>query len=523
MNLRNTRRAGAAAGAFVLVLAIGVGTAAAAGPRAGAGRGGVGGAVCPVPNPVTATVSLTAAQASALAGMAEEEKLARDLYAAFAARYPTRVWSSIGAAESTHLAAIRTLLSRYGVADPTAGKAAGTFATPAVQALYAKLLAAGNATEAAAFGVGRTVELDDISKLDAALVGVTATDVRQVYANLRRGSIQHLAAFNRLLGPIEPPPRPASQPSSARPVVTITGAHPMSTLAAPRPRGTFGAIRRPRRGLRSLHGVQGFRRATQTAIALAVLAVALVRAFSVTGGGPGGATTPEALCPFGGIETIGTFIAHGWIRRPRPHREPGPRSRAAPGRVLRARCLLRLDLPPGLPPGPDIRLRSAREEARGARPACRPRARDPGEGPSPARPPAAPPQVRRARLGRARRRALRRDGVPRRRPVDRPARRRPRERGLRPAGSPGPARRLVLRRPALVPLCLSAGRRQRHRGPPEPGLPPARHRSLCRLQRLQPRLPDGPARRDGDEGSRRPTASDASSASRPARAPARSS
>jgi polyferredoxin len=85
----------------------------------------------------------------------------------------------------------------------------------------------------------------------------------------------------------------------------------MSTLATPRPLGTFGAIRRPRRGLRSLRGIQGARRATQAAVALAILAVTVIRAASATGGGPGGATTPEALCPFGGIETIGTFLATG--------------------------------------------------------------------------------------------------------------------------------------------------------------------------------------------------------------------
>ena len=196
MNIRSPRRAVAAMGAFALVLAIGVGTVAAAGPQGGPRRGGG----TPVTSPPTTFLTLTAAQKAALAGMAEEEKLARDLYAAFAATYPTRAWTTIGAAESIHLAAIRTLLARYGVADPTAGKPAGTFATAAVQATYTRLLAAGNVSERAAFTVGRTVELDDTAKLDAALVGMTATDVRQIYSNLRRGSTQHLAAFNRLLG-----------------------------------------------------------------------------------------------------------------------------------------------------------------------------------------------------------------------------------------------------------------------------------------------------------------------------------
>lgn len=144
--------------------------------------------------------TLSAAQAAALVGMADEERLARDLYASFASMYPSAVWDNIEAAESTHLAAIRTLLARHGIADPTAILPAGSFASPETAALYARLLAQGSASEAAAFEVGRAVELDDIAKLDAARSGVTAADVLRVHGNLRNGSTQHLAAFSRLLG-----------------------------------------------------------------------------------------------------------------------------------------------------------------------------------------------------------------------------------------------------------------------------------------------------------------------------------
>ena len=123
----------------------------------------------------------------------------QDLYRAFAARYPSPVWDNIAAAEASHLAAVRTLLSRYGIADPTAGRAEGSFASSAAQALYDKMLAAGSSNELAAFGVGRTVELDDIAKLDAAIARVTQTDVRQVYTNLRTASTAHLRAFDRQL------------------------------------------------------------------------------------------------------------------------------------------------------------------------------------------------------------------------------------------------------------------------------------------------------------------------------------
>jgi hypothetical protein len=190
--------AGAAALAFsIAVGAAGPATVAAAGPRA---RGGTATCTtCTAVTPVVATTKLTTAQATDLAAMAEEEKVARDLYRAFAARYPSRVWDNIAAAEASHLAAVRTLLTRHGIADPTAGRADGAFASASAQAMYDGLLATGSVSEVAAFGIGRTVELDDIAKLDAAIARVTQPDVRKVYANLRKASAAHLRAFDRQL------------------------------------------------------------------------------------------------------------------------------------------------------------------------------------------------------------------------------------------------------------------------------------------------------------------------------------
>lgn len=178
--------------------AAGAAPVAAAGPRAGAGAGTGTCTTCTATSTLPAA-PLTAAQAADLRAMAEEEKVARDLYLAFAARYPSPAWDNIAKAEATHLAAVRTLLARYGVADPTAGRAAGSFASSAAQAMYDRLLAQGSVSEAAAFGVGKAVEVDDIAKLDAAIVRATQSDVKQVYTSLRNGSTQHLRAFTSLL------------------------------------------------------------------------------------------------------------------------------------------------------------------------------------------------------------------------------------------------------------------------------------------------------------------------------------
>jgi hypothetical protein len=148
--------------------------------------------------PVTAQQgTLTAAQKATLASMAQEEKLAHDLYAAFAARYDAVVFDHIVRAESQHQAAIHTLLQRYGISDPTANQPAGKFTDKAVQATYDKLLAQGQQSQSAALVAGQQVERDDIAALKAAANGLTAPDVKQVYTNLLAASQRHLNAFTR--------------------------------------------------------------------------------------------------------------------------------------------------------------------------------------------------------------------------------------------------------------------------------------------------------------------------------------
>ena len=143
--------------------------------------------------------TLTEAQRSALAANAQEEKLAHDLYTEFANLFETPVFDRIAASETGHLSAIRALLTRYGVADPTADREPGRFTDPVVQARYDELLVRGRAGEQAALEVGRTVESEDIELLDTSLGGLTAPDVQRVYSHLLHASQHHLAAFERWL------------------------------------------------------------------------------------------------------------------------------------------------------------------------------------------------------------------------------------------------------------------------------------------------------------------------------------
>ncbi|MEI6621955.1 MAG: DUF2202 domain-containing protein [Actinomycetes bacterium] len=188
----NAARAGTGTGT-------GTGTCDGTGSGNGTGMGrGAGMSESGIDLTGVASGTLTDAQRTAVAGMAEEEKLAHDLYVALGAKYPDQMqFQNIPKAETSHLASVRTLMTRYSIADPTAGKAAGEFSTPAVQALYDKLLAQGSANVAAALQAGVAVEKVDIADLKKAGAGVTAPDVTTVYSHLTTGSEHHLAAFKR--------------------------------------------------------------------------------------------------------------------------------------------------------------------------------------------------------------------------------------------------------------------------------------------------------------------------------------
>ncbi len=145
----------------------------------------------------TAPAAAADAQLSAtLLALTEEERMAHDLYAAFAARYDqARPFSMIVNSESQHLATMRAMLTAYGVADAGAALPAGTYAVPAVQSLYDGWLAAGTASVKAAAQVGVDLEQRDIADLQVARAAATQSDLQAVLDRLIAASQHHLSAF----------------------------------------------------------------------------------------------------------------------------------------------------------------------------------------------------------------------------------------------------------------------------------------------------------------------------------------
>lgn len=136
---------------------------------------------------------LTAPEKEGLLFMAEEEKLAGDVYLALNEKWNLRVFDNIGQAEKTHEAAVVTLLERYSLPDPIKGP--GEFSNETLQRLYDDLVSRGSASVKDALQVGAAVEEIDILDLEERMAQTDREDILLVYANLKRGSENHLRAF----------------------------------------------------------------------------------------------------------------------------------------------------------------------------------------------------------------------------------------------------------------------------------------------------------------------------------------
>ena len=179
--------------ALAAVVAVGFGVAActdgatsAATPGPSASRAGT----------ATSTAStLTGSTADGLVWMRAEEQLAHDVYTTLYDTWGTVTFSRIASSEAKHVDAVVRLLDRYGVSDPESDHELGVFADPQVQDLYDQLVADGSVSITAALEVGAAIEELDIRDLRDRTAAGPPADVAAVYANLERGSRNHLRAF----------------------------------------------------------------------------------------------------------------------------------------------------------------------------------------------------------------------------------------------------------------------------------------------------------------------------------------
>jgi len=146
-----------------------------------------------------ATAGLTEQEVDGLLFMIEEEKLAHDVYVTLGAQWDMPVFNNISNSESTHVDAVKTLLDRYELTNPTTGNDVGVFVDAQLQELYTTLVEQGSQSLADALIVGATIEDLDIVDLQTRIAQTERSDIQLVYENLMKGSRNHLRAFTSTL------------------------------------------------------------------------------------------------------------------------------------------------------------------------------------------------------------------------------------------------------------------------------------------------------------------------------------
>lgn len=144
---------------------------------------------------VTSGDTLTPIEKESLSFMREEEKLAFDVYQRMYDKWGLMPFGNIRQSEARHMAAIKTLLDKYQLPDPSAGKAAGEFENTVIAGLYTSLIRSGDSSEVQALLAGAAIEEIDIRDLQDLLLKTNREDIRTVFEELMRGSRNHLRAF----------------------------------------------------------------------------------------------------------------------------------------------------------------------------------------------------------------------------------------------------------------------------------------------------------------------------------------
>jgi len=141
------------------------------------------------------TSSLSDQETQDLTFMREEEKLARDTYLTLFDVWGLDVFSNIASSEQMHMNAILTLLNKYDLPDPAAGKGIGEFTNTTLQDLYDTLIARGKTSGLDGLKVGGTIEEKDMVDLQAAIDRSQHADIDNTYETLMCGSRNHLRSF----------------------------------------------------------------------------------------------------------------------------------------------------------------------------------------------------------------------------------------------------------------------------------------------------------------------------------------
>lgn len=143
---------------------------------------------------LTVTDSLSADEIEFQFALREDEKMARDLYTVFAAKYSTAPQiDRIAAAENSHIACVEAVLDYYEISYPAMTAAAGLFEDAKRQAIYNEL-ADKSGTLLEVYATMAAVEEESVSAYKSVQSEITNENIALVITNMIKASSNHLKA-----------------------------------------------------------------------------------------------------------------------------------------------------------------------------------------------------------------------------------------------------------------------------------------------------------------------------------------
>ena len=128
--------------------------------------------------------------------LAEEEKLAHDVYAVLGDMWGDQIFTNIQRSEVSHQDQVSALLKTYSISDPRSSEL-GVFTNPELQALFDQLIAQGSQSVTEAYNVGVLIEQTDIADLQESIAATSDPVILTTLNRLLGASENHLKAFSR--------------------------------------------------------------------------------------------------------------------------------------------------------------------------------------------------------------------------------------------------------------------------------------------------------------------------------------
>jgi hypothetical protein len=138
---------------------------------------------------------LTESEVEAIWYLREVEKLARDVMRVFEEEQDVKVFGRVAESEDSHTEAIKALIDRYNLWDPSSVTWEGYYNNEELLALHRQFVRQGESSLADALRVGATIQEISILDLREYRAETDDKDLQMVYENLLRASRNHLRIF----------------------------------------------------------------------------------------------------------------------------------------------------------------------------------------------------------------------------------------------------------------------------------------------------------------------------------------